>query len=464
MAKPRKQTYTMEMYLKKMKEQDIRSDQDVQRLSDQWNKNMVNELIASVLNGEYMPPIILGEEKNSQIWIIDGLQRSTALMMFRYGNYKITKSIEEPVIPYRAKARDAEGEPCIDGNGDIVWEDKEFDITRKTFDRLPEELQKKFNEYQVEAVIHEGYDMKQISKLVRRYNNHKAMNVSQKAFTFVDNYARKIREILKRRFFIECTGYTKNERRNGTLERIIMESVMGMFHLDDWKRSNQIGKYLNENSAMEEFDALESCIERLEGIITDGLYPLFTSRDSFLWFTLFHRFTQSGLDDGRFAEFLSYFKETTDGVDMDEFYGVGRNSSTKEKSVVVRKLDRLGTLMDEYLGIRKAEGEPELDTETMLEFVQENVGSEVTEDDISQYLEVLDALMEISNCDRKLLETDNKPSLVAIVAYSFEHDIDLENWITNYCKRNDDYISDQEENYRRMVDDLRQFMGLADVA
>lgn len=73
MAKPRKQTYTMEMYLKKMKEQDIRSDQDVQRLSDQWNKNMVNELIASVLNGEYMPPIILGEDKNSQIWIIDGL-------------------------------------------------------------------------------------------------------------------------------------------------------------------------------------------------------------------------------------------------------------------------------------------------------------------------------------------------------------------------------------------------------
>lgn len=37
MARPRKQTYTLEMYLKKLKDKDIRLDQDVQRLSDQWN-------------------------------------------------------------------------------------------------------------------------------------------------------------------------------------------------------------------------------------------------------------------------------------------------------------------------------------------------------------------------------------------------------------------------------------------
>lgn len=63
MAKPRRQTYTLEMYLKKMKDQDIRSDQDVQRMSGAWNNNMVNELITSVLNDEYIPPIILGAEK-----------------------------------------------------------------------------------------------------------------------------------------------------------------------------------------------------------------------------------------------------------------------------------------------------------------------------------------------------------------------------------------------------------------
>ena len=81
MAKIRRQTFTLEMYLKKMKNLDIRADQDVQRMANQWNSNMASELIISILNDEYVPPIILGMEKNSQSWIIDGLQRSSTLML-----------------------------------------------------------------------------------------------------------------------------------------------------------------------------------------------------------------------------------------------------------------------------------------------------------------------------------------------------------------------------------------------
>ena len=55
MGKPRRQTYTLEMYLKKLKDQDIRQDQDVQRLSDQWSNAMMNELIITVLNDGYIP-------------------------------------------------------------------------------------------------------------------------------------------------------------------------------------------------------------------------------------------------------------------------------------------------------------------------------------------------------------------------------------------------------------------------
>ena len=262
----------------------------MQRMSGAWNNGMVNELVVSVLNGEYIPPVILGQEKNSQAWIIDGLQRSTALMMFRHGNYRVSASVEEPIIAYRAKVRDSGGGVKMDGNGDVCWEGREFDIRRKTYKQLPEELKKIFDEYQVETVIHENYDMQQISRLVRRYNFHKPMNVSQRAFTFCDKYARKIREILKREFFIEAP-YSKAERKNGTLERVIMETVMVMFHLDNWKKPGQVGAYLNGNASMEEFETLENCIQRLENIITDGLYPLFTSKDSFIFFTLFHKFT-----------------------------------------------------------------------------------------------------------------------------------------------------------------------------
>lgn len=463
MAKPRRQTYTLEMYLKKMKDQDIRSDQDVQRMSGAWNNNMVNELITSVLNDEYIPPIILGAEKNSQMWIIDGLQRSTALMMFRYGKYKVTPSIEEPVIPYRAKVMEADGEACIDGNGDIVWEDREFDLRNKTYDRLPEELKKAFDEYQVETVVHENYDMQQISRLVRRFNFNKGMSVSQRAFTFCDKYARKIREILKMGFFIEAK-YTKAERKNGTLERVIMETAMFTFHLDNWKKSSQIGAFLNENASMEEFEVLESDIMRLENIITEDSYSLFTSKDSFILFTLFHKFTKLNTDDGRFADFLAYFKELTAGQDMNEFYGVDKNASTKDKNVILKKLDMLETLMLEYLGIPKPEPDVETDPEAVLTFVRANVVPFATKEDIEQYMEVLDSLLGKANCSEKLLEAENKPSLVAIVSYSFENDIDLDDWIVDYCSRNRDYVSDQKENYLHMKDDLEEYLKLADVA
>ncbi len=455
MEKPRKQTYTMGMYLEKMKDQDIRSDQDVQRLSGQWNNGMINELVMSVLNGDYIPPIILGEEKNSQMWIIDGLQRSTALMMFRHMNYKITISTEEPLISYRAKTRDSEGNVKIDGNGDICWEDRTFDIRRKTYGQMPEELKKRFDEYQIETVIHENYDMQQISKLVRRFNNHKAMNVSQKAFTFVDAHARRIREILKRKFFIEAK-YTKSERKNGTLERVLMESVMVMFHLNDWKRANQIGAFLNENASSEEFNILENCIERLENIISDDLYTMFTSKDSFLLFTLFHKFAVLGMDDGKFADFLNAFKDGLCDKEIDGkiFYEKGR--SLKDRPVIMEKLDILETLMHEFLGISKAE------SEEVLAFVREHVSLEVMPEDISQYEEVLETLTKKSNCAVKIMEGSNKPSLISIVAYSFKHDIDLDDWIVDYCSRNNDYIVDQLENFEYMKLDLQQFLENTD--
>lgn len=59
---------------------------------------------------------------------------------------------------------------------------------------------------------------------------------------------------------------------------------------------------------------------------------------------------------------------------------------------------------------------------------------------------------------------ENRLSLVGIVAYSFENDIDLDDWIVDYCSRNDGYISDQEENYLYMKEDLQQFIKGADAA
>lgn len=463
MAKPRKQTYTMEMYLGKMKDMDIRSDQDVQRLSGAWDKNMINELVITVLTDNYIPPIILGQDKNSQLWIIDGLQRSSSLMLFRYGNYKITSNVEEPVIYYRAKVKDENGNVKIDGNGNVVWEDAEFNIKNKTYDRLPEELKKKFNEYQIETVIHEEYEMNQISKLVRRYNNHTSMNTAQKAFTYIDSFAREIRGILSNQFFINNTNCKEKEKRNGSFERVVMETIMCMFHFDNWKKqSKQIGAYLNENATIEEFKILEHDLTRLESVLTSDLYSIFTSKDSFIWITLFHKFTNSGLDDWKFAEFLTAFKAELNMVEVNgmTFDMVDEKRSTKDKSVIMKKLDILVTLMCDYLHINK-EDLKGIDT---LEFVRENVNADAMQEDIELYKDILSDLASKVNNDSKLLDRKNEVSLIAMIAYTCERDIKIDSWIVDYFDRNDSYIDNQVENFQYMKCDIEDFMKLSEVA
>lgn len=456
MAKPRKQTYTMDMYLNKMKDKDIRSDADVQRLSGQWDKSMINELVLTVLTDDYIPPIILGEECNSQLWIIDGLQRSTSLMTYRYGNHKITSTIEDSIILYHAKCRDENGSVKTDENGNIVWENAAFDIRNKTYHDLPDELKKKFNEYQIETVIHQECDMKRISKLIRRYNNHTSMNTSQKAFTYIDNFARDIRNILDKRFFIDCGKYTEKERAKGVLERVVLESIMCMFHFDHWKKqTKQMNTYLNEHSSKEEFEKFSDNLHRLENIITEDLSELFTSKDSFIWFTLFHQFTCLEIEDKKFADFLRAFKNglRNKSVNGEEFDLVDKNKGTKDKSVIMDKLHILETLMNEYLEIGK---ENRKNTD-MLTFVKENVNQNAIQEDIEQYEEVLDELTLNVDNTSQLLNEENRLSLVALVAYSFVNDIDLDHWIVDFFQKNHTYIRDQKENYIYMRNDLRKW-------
>lgn len=349
------QTFTLERFLTKINKEEIRSDQDVQRLSGQFNAAMINELIVTVLTDDYIPEIILGEEAGTnQAWIIDGLQRSSSLANFRFGNYKITSAIEDSEIEYERQSRDASGKVRRDADGNIIWETAIFDIRDKTYGELPDELKDQFNEYQLKTVIHQDCTMKQISKLVRRYNNHTGMNAMQKAFTYIDNYARDIRMLSEHRFFKDCGTFTEREHTRGIYNRVVCESVMAMFHMEQWKSSPKaLCSYLNQYGTEEEFRSFEECLDRLEVLLEDcneRCYELFTSKNAFIWITLFYRFTKSGLEDRQFAEFLDEYQrsyrtrslEKLDGLCFDEY---DRDKGTKDKKVVSRKLEALEGLL-----------------------------------------------------------------------------------------------------------------------
>lgn len=353
--RPRKQTYPLDTYLKKMADNDIRSDQDVQRMAGIWTKNMKNELIYVVLTDDYIPPIILGEHiDNCQLYIIEGLQRSSTLDEFKNGNYKITNDIKEFMAEYKENAVDEHGNILRDKYGEIIKKTVQFDIRNKTYSDLPEELKKVFNEYQLECTIHEQCTTQRMCDLVERYNNHKPMNAAQTGFTYISKYARNIRNIIDSDFFRNCGKYTESDRLKGTCEKIVMESVMLINHFEKWnKQPKRIGKYLNQNANIKEFNGFKEIITRLTPLLDEkeDIISLFTPKNSFIWFGLFDRFQKLNIADIKFEEFLHKFVAD---LQFHEINGItwtelDKRGGTKDKGLIIKKINHLEKLMIDYL-------------------------------------------------------------------------------------------------------------------
>lgn len=446
MARPRRQIYTMKQYLDNEKEGYIKNNLSTQR-NPKW-KPIIDGLVVTILTDDYIPPIILAEEDCGRIDIVDGGSRTTAFKIFAKGNYKIKSSVEDPIIKYKKMDKDE--------NGKTVWSDAEFDIRNKTFEQFPKELQKKFYEYQVETVIHEC-DAEQAAKYLRRYNEHTGMNANEKMFIHLPKFADEVRKIINKQFFINYSNFTENEKDKGMLERVVSESVMCMFHFDKWnKNGKKMATYLNKNATVEEFEIFEKNVSRLENIITDETKGLFNSKDTFVWMTLFNKFSNLGMDDSKFAEFLNVFvdglrEKSVDGKLFDTIDEIG---STKDKNVIINKLHILETLMNEFLHINKEDLE-EID---VFEFIKENIKLDATEEDIAEYKEDLEILsLDLDNTS-KLLEERNLPSLIAIIAYGYKEDIFIDKWLVNFFKQNNTYILNQKRNYLYMKKDLDNYI------
>ena len=283
MERQRKQVYTMEQYTKNVSEGYITNEADTQR-NPAW-KPIVDGLSVTILTDDYISPIILAEEDSGQIHIVDGGSRTAAFQMIRFGNYKIKSSVENPIIPYKKLVKDE--------NGKIKFEDAEFDIRNKTFDQFPKELQKKFDEYQIETVIHEHCNKEKIATYMIRYNTRKNFTANQKQFLYVPKFAEQIRDITKRSFFINNCDIKDSDKENGILERIITESVMITNYIDKWnKNGKKLATYINDNATEEQFEKLNNSIARLENIVTDDTKSLFNAKDSFIWFAFFDKFTE----------------------------------------------------------------------------------------------------------------------------------------------------------------------------
>lgn len=290
-----------------------------------------------------------------------------------------------------------------------------------------------------------------------RYNTRKNFTANQKQFLYVPKFAEQIRNITSRQFFINNCDIKDCETEGGILERIAYETVMISNFLDKWnKTGNKNPLYINKNATIEQFERLNNNVARLENIVTDNTKLLFNARDTFIWFALFDKFTQTGFDDVEFGRFLNAFVDGLRDKEVDgkQFDKVDDTGSTKDKANIVAKLNILETLMREFLHI---EGTKNVMPES---FIAEMVDVPVdeVEEVMDIYEEDLDKLEDnVIRDGSKLKDVANRLSLLAMVAYSYKNDVDLDDWLEEYAANNNTYFMDQRKNYSHMVNDFKQY-------
>lgn len=209
-----------------------------------------------------------------------------------------------------------------------------------------------------------------------------------------------------------------------------------------------------ESSSKNEFDKLNDNLNRLELIYDDSFKGVFTVKDSFIWFTLFDRFTALNLPDTRFSGFIKEFNNVLSKKEIDgkAFFEIDRKRSTKDKTVIVEKLKILEALMHEYLRNHSLS----LETEAFIADVLD-IDIEKVKEEMEVYNETLDDLADKTIKDgSKLLDGENRMSLLAMVAYSYEKDVDLDEWLTEYAEKNNRYFPDQRKNFLYMRSELEK--------
>lgn len=453
--------------VKKIDRHTIRFDHPLQRESDQWSPSMKGNLVSDILQGNKLHPLIFAEQIINGvpiIWELDGKQRCTNAYSYSKNGYKISKNIRRWMIKYQTIEKDENGNEVLDERGFPTSINAEFDIRGKRFSELPEELQDRFLDYTFNYDQYLNCSEEDIGYHIERYNDGKSMTSPQKGIMKLGTeYAEIVKSISNMPFFKDIGGYKVSEFKNGTINRVVVESIMTANYFDNWGKLDNMCKYIKENSDTTVFDNFEDMVERLEKVVTDDVSDMFDSKDSFLWFGLFAKFIKTQTDDRKFIEFMTEFgqslhKKTLHGISFDNI--LEESSSTKDKGIVTKKMNHLELLMNNYLNINKNEGEDsEIETEEV--FISRNVNVDINElhNDMEFYGESLEDLTNNTIRDgSKLLDKQNRLSLLAMVVYSYKHDVDLEDWLTDFAQKNNTYLADQEKNFLYMKDDFKKFI------
>lgn len=510
--------YSILSYIKKMEKYAIRGDHPLQRNSNQWNNLQRHNLITTVLNDFPIPEVILAEQVKSygiENWLIDGKQRLTNLSDYRNDVFRVGNNAERGLIKYQVALRDEVGSIVLDKNGFPKYENKEFDIKGKYYSELPEELQEKFDDYTISAVQYLNCSNEDIEYHIRRYNAAKPMSAAQKGITHLgEEYASVVKKIAQHTFFKDKGAFKPSEFVNGTIDRVVTESIMTIHFLNDWKkRQEDICTYLKLNVKVRHFNNFENILDRLSDVIYLEVSDMLNSKDAFLWFGLFDRFSELGFEDKKFMEFMMELRNNLHCVKVKgESYDDLCTKGTKDKYTVVKKLTILETLMNDFLHIERKNcieefkvtdkllklyiqefknadiikliniksegesiqtavqtlmmvcGEDDVSDKAVLSFLSGGYGTSEDIEDTLLYLAGLNDWSLGVNNNSSIFRKENIPVLVKLVGHIYKNEIDeygairwFEKFVENF-EVDGGFSRENKEKYKKMVESLNRYL------
>ena len=483
--KIKRDTYMVSKLCNMIARGDLRDNHPQQRKSGQWVKETRDNFIVTVIKNEDFDPIKICEqltEKGVVLWLIDGLQRSTTIENYKTGRFKLGRNINPSHIEYQEAVKDE--------RGNITYQNVSYDLRGKAYKDLPEKLKEDFDNCPVDVVKHLDCTDEEVGRHITRYNSGQAMNPAQKIVAYMCNVAKHVKRLANHSFFNDCANYSEKKDLNGDIDKTVSEIVMGMNFFDLWKSKDakKMGKFLNENATEDMFNKVESYLDDLLEIVTPEIgNKLFDTKNAVITFMLYDRFKELGFNREVFGEFLSNYETFKDvKVEVKREYKIKKGSdektnvlsfaeindcnSTKDKGIMEDKLHILETVMNEFLLTKKkninkeVESNENLKEVDILEFVKENVKPDADWEDIRFYEKMLyDYTVAVDN-NSKLLEKHNNPSLIAIVGYAAENEIDLDEWIVDWFKGNKMYLLNQKKNFLHMKKSVDMLKEEGDVA
>lgn len=470
--------YSMYSLIQDKKNGDMNCNYILQREPFQWNKEEVNRYFCRILSNLPIPEIILCEQKKKGLTIshlIDGLQRLSYAEAFKENRIKIgSAGAERHLIQYRDYVLDENGNRVLDEDGLPEYEMKVFDVIGKYYKDLPDELKKRFNNFNINVTKFFDCTDEQIADHIRDYNNHASMNKEQSGLLNVSaDIAVHIKEISqKNSFFKNCGKFTDNNSIKGKRERVVVESLMLLFFRESWKANlDSIYKFVNENASEQQFMKLNSQFNRLELALGDNNKKLsevlFTPTTMPMWIAVFDKFTTYNMEDSRFVDFLNaYNTELKDkdinGVSMADF----KDQQTKKKTTITGKIDLLVQLMNEFLHIEQTTENKEVEDSTTVasekDFVHSVIEADITDDDMQDYKDYIEDTVRMSSP----LYHQAYPALLAMAAYVYSCDKDDEfnKFINGYADNTCEFTTDQNVNYNQIKNAFQEWLKIKEVA